>query len=123
MQDSPGTCGICLRPLNASTPEPTSPPPPLPTGKVEIYQACGGMIAGQGHCAESYRCISDPRTRSCGLACDELGICVPERMRTCGGWSPHQCLDTEDCWGDPSDDCDPDQGWADCTGICLARLS
>lgn len=36
----------------------------------------------------------------------------------CGGFAGFVCSDGYECVDDPSDDCDPEQGGADCIGIC-----
>ena len=37
----------------------------------------------------------------------------------CGGIAGFLCPDGMKCIDDPSDDCDPTQGGADCPGICV----
>jgi hypothetical protein len=41
--------------------------------------------------------------------------------RSCGGFPGTPCLEGELCLDDPSDDCDPDNGGADCIGICVKQ--
>ena len=36
----------------------------------------------------------------------------------CGGFAGLACPDELSCVDDPNDDCDPDQGGADCIGVC-----
>ncbi|PGH33809.1 hypothetical protein GX50_03378 [[Emmonsia] crescens] len=37
----------------------------------------------------------------------------------CGGIGNIQCPPPKQCYDDPRDGCDPDQGGRDCGGICL----
>jgi hypothetical protein len=37
----------------------------------------------------------------------------------CGGFAGIACPDGLECVDDPSDDCDPEHGGADCGGICV----
>lgn len=37
----------------------------------------------------------------------------------CGGFAGLSCPDNLTCVDDPSDSCDPDQGGADCIGMCI----
>lgn len=87
----------------------------------EAYPSCGGLSPEANVC-ESGTCISDPRTAGCGLACDEPGICVGEDVPRCGGYEGKQCPDGLGCFDDPGDDCDPENGGFDCSGLCLEEL-
>jgi hypothetical protein len=37
----------------------------------------------------------------------------------CGGFAGTPCADGQTCIDDPSDSCDPDNGGADCIGMCV----
>jgi hypothetical protein len=37
----------------------------------------------------------------------------------CGGFAGLQCAGSQACVDDPTDDCDPDAGGADCIGYCI----
>jgi hypothetical protein len=97
---------------------------------------CGGF--GGLPCADGETCIDDP-TDDCdpnagGADCG--GICVPDEDPTdtgdtegpmdpqeptfCGGFGNLPCPDGETCVDDPTDDCDPNDGGADCGGVCVA---
>ncbi|PKS11462.1 hypothetical protein jhhlp_003226 [Lomentospora prolificans] len=89
-------------------------PSPKPT-----YQACGGMLPKANECEEGYKCVSDPREKGCGLACDQPGICVAEDIPKCGGYPGFKCPEGLECFDDPTDDCDPENGGFDCMGFCL----
>ena len=39
----------------------------------------------------------------------------------CGGIAGFPCPEGEECVDDPSDNCDPEQGGADCHGICVGE--
>lgn len=79
------------------------------------YAACGRGVP----CEAGTECRDDPRrpTGSCGLACDAPGICVPPRQ--CGGLVGSGCPKGLYCYDVPGDGCDPNNGGADCLGLCL----
>ncbi|KAL2255365.1 hypothetical protein VTK26DRAFT_3512 [Humicola hyalothermophila] len=93
-------------------PTTTSPPDQRPT-----YASCGGLRPEPADCPEGYICIDDPYAHGCGLACDQLGICVEPVF--CGGFAGIPCKDGKICIDDPRDKCDPVNGGADCGGICV----
>jgi hypothetical protein len=56
-----------------------------------------------------------------GTVCEETANgpeCVPQ-AELCGGFAGIPCDAGETCIDDPSDDCDPDNGGADCGGVCI----
>jgi hypothetical protein len=73
---------------------------------------CGGFIRNSHQC---------PGDLSCRLnrIPDVGGICVPQAFQTCGGFAARQCADGMGCVDDPADSCDPNNGGADCGGICV----
>ncbi|KAH7039645.1 uncharacterized protein B0I36DRAFT_343505 [Microdochium trichocladiopsis] len=89
-----------------------------------FYPPCGGLLPGIGSksCPRSSRCMSDPRVPGCGITCDGAGICVPKRVKQCRGFLGLQCPPGLQCYDDPTDSCDPNNGGADCIGICLVPL-
>ncbi|KAB5583223.1 hypothetical protein GE09DRAFT_1050094 [Coniochaeta sp. 2T2.1] len=100
-----------------STPTFSSPAEPTFT-----YQSCGGHRVQQVPCPSHQICIDDPYKGGCGMACDAPGICVtPDTF--CGGFAGFQCKEKDGrrkmCVDDPRDDCDPENGGADCGGICV----
>ena len=96
-------------------PTPTTSSQPEPTN---THKVCGGGRANYLTCDEGYVCITDPYTPGCGPACDGLGICVKDKM--CGGFAGFGCdEDGQVCHDDPRDDCDPNNGGADCGGLCV----
>ncbi|GKT46247.1 uncharacterized protein ColSpa_06428 [Colletotrichum spaethianum] len=85
--------------------------------KTNSYEACGGLRATPKPCPASFECISDPFVKGCGLACDQLGICVVPIM--CGGIAAIKCPAGKFCVDDPRDDCHPSKNGADCAGLCV----
>ncbi|KAJ6259667.1 hypothetical protein Dda_5305 [Drechslerella dactyloides] len=78
---------------------------------------CGGLQGLQ--CGKGEICIDDPKS-PCGIAVDCLGICVVEEF--CGGFAGSACEDPNDvCIDDPRDECDPENGGADCGGLCIPK--
>ena len=56
-----------------------------------------------------------------GISIDHVGECAPPEPQACGGIAAIPCPDGEMCIDDPSDDCNPKHGGADCPGICIAK--
>lgn len=54
-----------------------------------------------------------------GVAVESLGACEPDG-EFCGGIAGIPCDEGEICIDDPSDECDPEMGGADCGGVCVA---
>lgn len=71
-------------------------------------------------CTTGYICISGPNWQSIEL--DGPGICVDPSappLAPCGGFGGLQCADGFTCIDDPTDNCAPESGGADCAGICV----
>ena len=64
------------------------------------------------HCdLQAVQCVKAP--------CDPVPVCVPNAPNVmCGGIAGFACPGTGTCIDDPSDDCSPSKGGADCSGIC-----
>ena len=87
--------------------------------------------AGNGTCYPSCTLTSNERPCSLGQACQSLpqisimqiGYCP--KPAKCGGFIGALCEDDRNpsCVDDPRDDCDPNNGGADCEGICVAKES
>lgn len=133
---TPSCTGRCVpaRGITIPVPEPDPLPPVKPTLTVDTlsactevpedpapsieYPPCGGFRIEPLICEDPDAiCISDPRSGSCGMACDELGICVVPIF--CGGIAAFECPKGMTCYDDPQDECDPRAGGADCGGICV----
>jgi hypothetical protein len=56
--------------------------------------------------------------------CPPLPECVEDEPAptTCGGFGGFPCPDKLSCVDDPRDDCDPNNGGADCGGICVCDI-
>lgn len=86
------------------------------THKCELVKpadiACNGFIMNAHQCPENYRCVLPIGKPD-----------VPGKCRQfCGGIAAFQCSDpNEECVDDPSDNCDPAKGGADCGGICQPK--
>ncbi|KAF1830964.1 hypothetical protein BDW02DRAFT_76685 [Decorospora gaudefroyi] len=112
-QNSPSL--ITTTKINTLIPTPTQTSKPSQT-----HQPCGGMLVGGTlDCPSGYVCITDPyEPGSCGPACDQLGICVRDKI--CGGFAGFACEEEgQTCVDDPRDDCDPENFGADCAGLCV----
>jgi hypothetical protein len=99
-----GSCGLgggCCMPL-------PSPPTCSAAGGV-----CGALTDAGVSCPDGYRL--DAKAGSCGLG---GGCCMPI---TCGGFAGIQCPEGFECVDDPNDNCDPQNGGADCGGICKKK--
>jgi hypothetical protein len=90
-------------------------PAPDEQGRVR----CGGHVPRDRYygCEAEEACIDDPYVGGCGMACDRPGICV-KKSDHCGGFAGFRCNGGK-CVDDPTDNCDPKNGGADCMGICV----
>jgi hypothetical protein len=79
-----------------------------------------GVACGNVTCAAGEVCCNE----SCGICTPPGGgctkeLCVDDRPPPrCGGFAGFPCPGFGECIDDPSDDCDPQNGGADCGGIC-----
>ncbi len=76
-----------------------------------------------GHCAApAPSCPVDPCASvrcAAGTHC-VAGECLPDADKVfCGGIAAFPCPGSGNCVDDPSDDCDPKAGGADCGGMCV----
>jgi hypothetical protein len=99
------SCGICTEPGGACTEQACEPT--KPRGSCDL--SCD---AGQ-HCElVEVTCIRAP--------CPPLPECVPSPQ--CGGFAGFTCPGEGECVDSPNDDCDPQNGGADCGGYCACTV-
>jgi hypothetical protein len=77
--------------------------------------ACGNVTcaAGEVCCNESCGICTAP-----GAGCTKQLCNDSEPPPRCGGFAGFTCPGFGECIDDPSDDCDPENGGADCGGLC-----
>ena len=112
------------------------------TGQCPAQQFCGGIAAipcpGAGKCVDNSNDSCDPNNggADCGGICvcienqlcvigshfdssPQVCACVPDATpQFCGGIAAIPCPGAGRCVDDPNDNCDPNNGGADCGGIC-----
>lgn len=80
-----------------------------------LYTKC----AAGYHCEDPTGCVPDlcPAVKCVAGTKNvpQLGCCLP----TCGGFLGTRCANGGTCVDDPTDDCDPNKGGADCGGVCV----
>jgi hypothetical protein len=75
----------------------------------ELRPVCGCDGATYGNACEA---------ATAGVSVEHVGEC--ERGgEFCGGIAGFPCSEGQTCVDDPGDDCDPEQGGADCGGVCV----
>jgi hypothetical protein len=114
-----------------------------PSGQVCCNESCGICTAPGGFCTEQFcepgggeACgdVTCPSGQvccnaSCGICTEPGGACTqqfcePEPKVFCGGIAGIDCPGEGECVDDPSDSCDPNNGGADCGGMCdCSRVS
>jgi hypothetical protein len=67
--------------------------------------------------------VSCPVGSACEVV-DGQGVCTPPEPSGpfCGGIGGIECAGAGSCADDPNDDCDPDNGGADCGGLCECNI-
>jgi hypothetical protein len=114
------SCGICVEPGGVCTEQfcGDGDPEPDPMGT-----PCGPAI-----CTGDQECCNE----SCGICVEPGGFCTqqlcgdpdpnPDPAPFCGGFAGFPCPGAGECVDDPSDDCDPQNGGADCGGLCQCNV-
>ncbi|WP_417908927.1 Kazal-type serine protease inhibitor family protein [Candidatus Electronema sp. PJ] len=96
------------------------------------FQYCGLTDAPQGICktkpqvcTKDYKpvCDCDGRTHSNACEAARAGVNIAHEGKCpapmCGGIANIQCPNGLTCVDDPDDNCNPAQGGADCSGVCV----
>ena len=113
------SCGICVPPGGSCTEQFCGDPDPNPEPT--------GVPCGPTTCAAGQECCNE----SCGIcvspggACDQQFCGDPDPnppRQFCGGFAGFPCPGAGECVDDPSDDCDPQNGGADCGGLCTCEV-
>jgi len=81
------------------------------------------LFAGAQACSADFEPVGDAAGEAFGGTEQELG-CGPSPTPppVCGGIAGLQCPGQGTCVDDPSDECDPEAGNADCIGLCRCLL-
>jgi hypothetical protein len=125
INDDTGTSSAALRARRGRRPGPTRPPAdPCAT----VRCAAGTHCEAQGRRAI---CAPDEPVNPCAVTlcpgdtlCEVIdgeAVCTPNAPPTgpfCGGIAGIPCPGAGSCVDDTSDDCDPENGGADCGGVC-----
>jgi hypothetical protein len=85
---------------------------------------CGGICQPNPGCGEDADCREGEFCDLAAVLClegTECGTCKSiEYPESCGGIAAFPCPDGQECIDNPNDNCDPNNGGADCSGVCVA---
>lgn len=113
-------------------------PPPVCGPVCEIYCEHGNVLDEKGcptctcneppvdpcatvRCAAGTHCQATP-VQCIKAPCPPVAACVPDAPGvTCGGIAGILCPGAGQCVDNPTDDCDPANGGADCGGLCQCK--
>jgi hypothetical protein len=96
-------------------------------GQCKVADAQGECKTKPAICPQIFKpvCGCDGKTYSnactaaaAGVSIEHEGECKKPESQACGGIAGIRCPQGKTCVDDPTDDCDPERGGADCPGIC-----
>jgi hypothetical protein len=79
-----------------------------------------GVLGAVGQLACSAEAETAPSC-STGTSSDPASFSCEGEEKFCGGIANFQCPEGLQCVDDPSDTCVPEEGGADCSGICVCE--
>lgn len=109
-------CAATLCPVGTRCEIAKSNPPQAVCIPIEV-DVCATVRCRDGHhCeAQQVQCVRAP--------CPPVAACVPNATTPrCGGFAGTACPGKGSCHDDPSDTCDPNNGGADCGGLCACTV-